>query len=144
MIRVVFVCLAVALVAVVEGAILHLETIPASLLISVFVIPSILGFALLKRYLPAWRRTRHIAFMLGLLPFGGMLLYGLIDPTGDLEVRDLCKLMVGFGYFTQALTACLLLVLPYRKAPSAADTVSTLPAPPGNPVSGPASELPGR
>jgi hypothetical protein len=115
MIRVVFVGLAVALVAVIEGAILHWETIPASLLISVFLIPSLLGFALLKRYLPAWRRTRHIAFMLGLVPFGGVLLYGLIVPTGDLEVRDLCKLM-GFGYFSQALTAYLLIVLPYRKA----------------------------
>jgi hypothetical protein len=114
MIRVGFVGLAVATLAIVEGAILHWETIPASLLISVFVIPSVLSFALLERLLPQWRRTRHIAFMLGLLPFGGMLLYGLIVPTGDLEVRDLCKLM-GFGYGTQALTAYLLLVLPYHR-----------------------------
>jgi hypothetical protein len=116
MMRVVFVCLAVTLVAVVEGAFVHWEMIPASLLVAVVVIPSMVTFVLMERFLTQWRRTCHIAFVLGLLPFGGMLLYGLIASIEDDSEGsgDLCKLL-GFWYATQALTTYLLLVLPYRK-----------------------------
>src|SRR5262245_25071630 len=134
MVRAVFVCLAVAIVAVVEAVFLHWEMIPASLLVTAIVIPSILTFVLMERYLTQWRRTRHLTFMLGLLPFGGMLLYGLIavaggDPEG---VGDWCKLL-GFWYVTQALSAYVLLVLPYRTALPATHSDAITPAPPDEP-----------
>ena len=142
MVRVVFVCLAVATVAVAEAVFVHWETIPASLLVTAVVIPSILIFALMERYLTQWRRTRHIAFMLGLLPFGGTLLYGMIAVAGDDPegAGDWCKLL-GFWYATQTLTAYSLLVLLNRKRPPG-DTGPTLSAPAGEPVPGPIHSCP--
>ena len=113
MVRAVVVYLLAALFSVVEAAIMNPEFIPASMLVSIFIIPSILLFVLVERFLGRWRRAKHVVFIGSLLPLTGMLLHGsIVGPEGT----DICRIFL-FWYLSQGVIAYLLLIRTRRKDP---------------------------
>jgi hypothetical protein len=113
MLRTIVVYLAVAVFAVIESACWDLETTPACLLVTLFVIPSILIFVLGERFLVRWRRAMHIGFALSLLPLSCVFLYSSIVGGEGHQMA----MVFGFWYLTQALVAYIFLVCLRRSFP---------------------------
>lgn len=113
MVRAVIVYGLVALFSVLEAAIMNTEFIPASLLVSVFIIPSVLLYVVIERFWDGWRPAKHVAFIGSLLPLSGTMLHAaIVGPEG----KDVGRIFL-FWYLSQGLMAYLLLVRTRRHGP---------------------------
>lgn len=104
--RLICACVAATAVAAVESALFDWETIGGSLLVTCFVIPSVLLFFLIEARWEA-RNVRNAAFLSSLLPASTYCLVGIVTAFGSSDgevVSELCRTLL-FAYLTQAAAA---------------------------------------